>query len=662
MKNWICTKEFLPLSPLNQMLVGVARDDYPKSEIQNHHSLFRKTFELEKSSDTKYTIHITADDCYKLYINGTFIGRGPAGAYHDVYNYNVFDITDLLTDGKNAIGVHCFYHGLVNSAHTSGDHRQGVWAEVYADDKLLFVTDESWKYTIDESYEAKGKPWGYNTQFPEYIDRRKHPKGWESIDYDDSKWENAVVKKDDDHIISEQLTPTVVSYEVHPESIHTFQKGRYLLDFGKEIVGNPCLKVNGKAGDTVRIMCAEELTDDGHARYNMRCYVVFDETWTLRDGEDIIENFDYMGFRYMEVETDCDYICPEMFCVVARHYPADKIRHFHSENELLSKIWDICENAVIISTQEGYYDCPTREKAQYLGDLIITAMSHYYLTGDTRPFKKALTDFANTGKVCDWLMCVAPSSHKHDIADYSLLFPLALYNYWCISADRAFVCDMLPVGEKMLAHFASFAREDGLLDEVNTCWNMVDWPESSLDGYDFKLGHPVGKGVHNVINAYYYGAMKTMNILYDLTGESKHYDTDSFEKAYRDAFFDSDKKLFTDSETSDHTALHSNVLPYFFSMTTKEENEAIEKLIMEKGLAGGVYFSYFILKSLAEHGKKDEVMALMLNKSERSWYNMIKEGATACIEAWGKDQKWNTSWCHPWASTPIIILCEYFGF
>ncbi|MCZ8517160.1 hypothetical protein O9H85_33380 [Paenibacillus filicis] len=40
---------------------------------------------------------------------------------------------------------------------------------------------------------------------------------------------------------------------------------------------------------------------------------------------------------------------------------------------------------------------------------------------------------------------------------------------------------------------------------------------------------------------------------------------------------------------------------------------------------------------------------------------MVKEGATTCFEAWGKDQKWNTSLCHPWASSPIPILIEHIA-
>ena len=32
------------------------------------------------------------------------------------------------------------------------------------------------------------------------------------------------------------------------------------------------------------------------------------------------------------------------------------------------------------------------------------------------------------------------------------------------------------------------------------------------------------------------------------------------------------------------------------------------------------------------------------------------------MEAWGPDQKWNTSWCHPWSSSPIYFYtAEFMG-
>ena len=79
---------------------------------------------------------------------------------------------------------------------------------------------------------------------------------------------------------------------------------------------------------------------------------------------------------------------------------------------------------------------------------------------------------------------------------------------------------------------------------------------------------------------------------------------------------------------------------------------------MEKGLCCGVYMAYFVLKALCRMGYHEDAYALIINEREHGWYNMIREGATTCFEAWGKDQKWNTSLCHPWASAPISVLTE----
>ena len=49
---------------------------------------------------------------------------------------------------------------------------------------------------------------------------------------------------------------------------------------------------------------------------------------------------------------------------------------------------------------------------------------------------------------------------------------------------------------------------------------------------------------------------------------------------------------------------------------------------------------------------------MITSTGENSWYNMIREGATACMEAWGKDKKDNTSLCHPWSSAPVTVLIE----
>ena len=66
--------------------------------------------------------------------------------------------------------------------------------------------------------------------------------------------------------------------------------------------------------------------------------------------------------------------------------------------------------------------------------------------------------------------------------------------------------------------------------------------------------------------------------------------------------------------------------------------------------------SYFLLAGLKRAGADALVRKLLL--SEGGWLRMLREGATTTFEAWGKDEKWNTSLCHPWGTAPVLILAD----
>ena len=55
----------------------------------------------EHEDECRWILRITADDYYKLYVNGTYAGQGPAPAWPEKYYYNEMDITSYLRKGKN---------------------------------------------------------------------------------------------------------------------------------------------------------------------------------------------------------------------------------------------------------------------------------------------------------------------------------------------------------------------------------------------------------------------------------------------------------------------------------------------------------------------------------------------------------------------------------
>ncbi len=656
--NWICPEEFINLTTINVYHKEHEAVSIEDSAYFNRHILYRKEFTISKING-RYTLDFTADDYCKVYINGAFVCQGPAPCYHFAHYYNTVDITDYITEGKNVIAVHTYYQGLINRVWQSGDNRTGLCACIYENGKAIISTDESWKYTYDESFDENAEPIGYDTQYTENIDMRKALHGWTDIDFDDSKWQSAVINTNDDHTLKKSPIPCVSVYSIKWKNTEKISGNKYIIDFGKEIVGGLRLEIQGKEGNTVELFCAEELDTDGLPRYKMRCNVEYREVWTLSGKADIIENFDYKAFRYVLVKTDEPSFAPEMLTAVVRHYPDHNKKEFFTTDEKLKKVWDICENAVIIASQESFLDCPSREKGQYLGDLTVTAISHSYITGDTRLFKKALYDFAYSAKICKGLMAVSSSSFMQEIADYSLLYPYQLFKYYQLSGDIQPLKDLLSVAEDMLTFFKQYERSDGLLDGVKAKWNLVDWPDNLRDNYDFELTKPIGNGCHAVINAYYFGALKFTDEIRAILGLDKIHNCERVRNSYIKAFM-KENGLFTDCEKSNHSSLHANALPLFFNMVDGEQAKPIIELIKQKRLCCGVYFSFFVLQGLCNYGKKDIALDFITSKDENSWMNMVNEGATACFEAWGKEKKWNTSLCHPWASAPIIILSENF--
>jgi alpha-L-rhamnosidase len=660
--KWITDPRFAGLQPMNLLHKEVQPIEAPehRPDLQNQHTLVRKRFEVTLPVGEAY-LDISGDDYYKLYINGEFVGQGPAPGYHFHYYYNRIDVSRYLRPGANVIAVHLYYQGLINRVWNSGDYRQGMIAELQVNGVLTLVSDNSWKCCRAAEYTGR-ETFGYVTQYVEDIDSRLQHKGWVERDYDDRDWENASEKDGDDHRLVRQETPLLQVYELKPAEVRTLEPGHFWVDFGVEITGQLSLTAQGVSGQTAEIRYGEELEagSSDRVRYRLRCNCNYRDMWTLSGGGDRLDAYDYKAFRYVELLAPPGVLQPESLKAIVRHYPFEESKcRFNSSAPLLNRIWEICKNGVKYGAQEVFVDCPSREKGQYLGDFTVTGPSHIYLTGDLRLYKKTLQDFALSARICPGLMAVAPGNHMQEIADFSLQWPLQLLKFYQHSGDLQFLREMAPVAEAIIAYFQRYQRADGLLENVKDKWNLVDWPENLRDEYDFDLAQPVvGDGCHNVINAFYCGAVQAVNIIRRSLGIGFDDRFPQLKAAFIKAFYREDLKLLADSAVSDHTALHSNFIALYFDLVPVEAQPYITALIRRKKLNCGVYNAYFLLKGLARMGEYRLVYELLTGEDEHSWANMIREGATTCFEVWGKDQKWNTSLCHPWASAPISVIIE----
>lgn len=644
--QWITTADFAALSPVNvfHRECEKVRISVP-SKLQNYHAVFSSEFTLD-SVPSDVRIRIAADDYYKLFINGRFVAMGPAQGYYFAYYYNDVSISDYLRAGINNIEVQVYYHGLVCRAYQSADCRMGLVAEVFSGNSILHATDDSWLVFRDNRYKTDGTI-GYDTLFSE------------NFSY---KAKNAAPVrasiKETDYTFCKTPAKTVSVYNRFPSEVRTLPKGGAFIDFGQEITGTLSFSFIAPKGGKVKIYMGEETADNSvGVRWDMRCNCKCSETVTLAKDSGVYNQFDYRGFRYAAVIPSGGVEVRNVHAVV-RHYPFDEGHCvLETENAMLRKIWEICKNSVKYGSQEVFVDCPTREKGQYSGDATITGSAHCILTGDASLLKKTIENKIQSAFIDDGLMAVMPGSQMQEIADYSLQLPMHLLRYYKTSGDSGFLSQSLSATEKMLAHFGRYARPDGLLENVTDKWNLVDWPENLRDGYMFTSSGKGEKneGCHAVLNAFYIGAKMNLNEIKAVLGLQQD-DISSLIDAFNTEFFDIEKGLYLDCRGSSHYSLHSNALPLFFGINPAGTDEIICDFIMKKRLCCGVYFAFFVLKALCRAGRHKDALALILD--ENSWSKMVSQGATTCFEAWGKEDKWNTSLCHPWASAPIIILAE----
>ncbi len=649
---WYTIPEFTQIKPV--YVYHKERENWEEKlpEMKNLHVLARANLKVTGKKSMK--IRMTADDYYKLYINGIYVGQGPAPAYPEHYYYNVIDITSFLREGENILAVHLYYQGLINRVWNSKDGRFGLACDIVDDENSKIIP--TWKYQVSDAF--SGNIIGYDTQFLENFDSHKWEEKWNVLEYDDSDWNTMVFAPEMNDSCIEQPTKMLSVYKKRPK-LQKREKNTWFFDMGQEIVGALQIRAVGVDNRKVIIRYAEECREDGTICYQLRCNCKYEEVWTLKEGENVLESYDYKGFRYAELilEDGIDILDVE---AVIRHYPMqEELCTLQSTHPYLDDIFAICKSGVKYGTQEGYLDCPTREKGQYLGDAIITAHSQVWLTGTVEMLRKCIDQFAQTSSICPGLMGVAPGSFMQEIADFSLLWSQLLMLDYQFTGDRVFLAKYYPTARGVVEYFRQYAREDGLLEQVKDKWNLVDWPENLRDNYDFPLTRPVvAKGCHNVINALYIGAVKVLSNIEKILKMPPSYDWEKLKDSYIRVFYCREKELFTDSERSLHTSLHSNIYALYFALYPEGAKEQIADFLLERGFRCGVFMSYFYLKALAQIGRYQDVYHMLVNESQNGWVNMLREGATTCWEAWGKEQKWNTSLCHPWASAPISILIE----
>ena len=160
--------------------------------LYNHFAQFRKDFDLE-SVPAAAPLHLTADQSYKLFVNGSYVCRGPARGYQSHWPFDTMDIASLLRKGKNWISVLAYNPGIGTFRYIHRSSAGFLCALVLGDKRL--VSDRSWKMRRMPGVRILAARYSLQLDFQEQVDLNKTENAWINDQDYSPDWSDAPEKR-----------------------------------------------------------------------------------------------------------------------------------------------------------------------------------------------------------------------------------------------------------------------------------------------------------------------------------------------------------------------------------------------------------------------------------------------------------------------------------
>ena len=677
--------------------------DYADDKIEGHTEVaaryLRKEFPLRKNIESA-RLYISGLGSYKAYINGQEVApyewfKPALSDYTQRIYFNAYDVTDMLRDGGNAVGVileggrfttirhdtnYLEWCGILHAAHYGRPQLLMQLEVIYKDGTTdIIVSDEGWKITnrgpIRKSNEFDG----------ETYDARLDLGAWTLPSYDDSEWDDVVVdydrqnmyrediynprhrvareypvvtgsplpsdyrRPDPMQLLAPQPNPNIkVQHIIKPASV--FPNGdKWIVDMGQNMVGVLEMKneeLRMKNGDTVTFYFSETLNGDSSIyTSNLRSAECTD--YYISNGTKGIHwkpMFTYHGFRYVEITGLRKAPKLDDFRGLVMYDEMPMTGSFETSDSIINAVyrnatWGIRGNYRSMPT-----DCPQRdERMGWTGDRTTGCYGESFIFDNHALYAKWLQDLEDSQWENGSLPDVAPAYWRNytDNMTWPGAFITVADMLWRRFGDFRPIEKHYDAMKKWMLHMKKYYLKDGILvrDTYGDWCVPPESPELIHTRDTNRMTWPA-----NLSTPYYY---HFCHLMIDFAYALERYDdmdyfgrlNDTIVEAYNARYLDTARGCY-----SNNTAT-ANLLPLAFGMVPSEELERkvfdniVDKIENDFGghVATGVVGIQHLMRTLTDHCRGDLALKLATDTTYPSWGYMVKQGATTIWELWNGD-------------------------
>jgi alpha-L-rhamnosidase len=610
--------------------------------------LLRREFEVRAGVQSA-RLYITALGVYEAQLNGVTVGdhvMAPGWtSYHHRLRYQTFDVTNLLREGRNALGA-MLGDGWFRGRLGFGGGRRNIYGDrlaLLAQLEITYVDGITERVVTDDAHAwrvATGPILASDIYDGETYDARLERDGWSGPNYDDHDWTPVRVIEWDLNTLVAPMGPPVRRIEiVAPVKIQTSPSGKTILDFGQNLVGKLRLTVQGPMGHTITLRYAEVLENGELSIRPLRTAKVIDQ-YTLRGGstETWEPRFTFHGFRYAEVENWPGELRLDDIRAIVCHSDMERTGWFECSEPLLNRfhenvVWSMRGNFFDVPT-----DCPQRdERLGWTGDLQVFAPTASFLYHASGFLTSWLQDLVADQQDASGLVPVVipnvlpdPPMAAAAWGDAAVIIPWVLYQRF---GDRSVLAAQFESMCAWVDRVAEIAGEKHLWDQGFQFGDWLDPAAPPEDPGNARASHPLVATAYFARSAELVG--RAAGVL-GLAAEESHYLSlvRSVREAFTREYITPAGRLLNDVQTAYALAIEFGLLP-----SEEQRQHAAQRLlelVQQNNYRIGTGFvgTPLICDALCNTGNHAAAYRLLLQQECPSWLYPVTMGATTIWERW----------------------------
>ncbi|OOM81065.1 bacterial alpha-L-rhamnosidase [Clostridium puniceum] len=599
------------------------------------HPILSKEFKLEKLIKSA-RVYICGLGLYEMNINGKKCGEEYLAPNFNAYNkwlqYQTYDITDTLVQGKNIIDV-ALGNGLYKGrfGFNSEENIYGEEFVLVCEAIIDFEDGTSLIINSDETWKArKSKVLDSNIYDGEIYDST----------FDDLN--NYNVKELDlgfEKLKARLSLPVKIKERLKPVEVIKTSAGETVLDLGQNMVGWIEFKTNASKGSEITLQYGETLQEGNFYRDNLRTAKA--EFKYIANGEEAIVRpyFTFYGFRYVKVEGWPGELKSDDFTGCVLYSDMEVTGYIETSNPLVNRLflnalWGQKGNFLDIPT-----DCPQRdERMGWTGDAQVFSGTACFNMDTFAFFSKYGYDLYREQEDTDGMVpMVVPASNLQGggssaWADAATIIP---WNVYIQYGDKKILSQQFESMRSWVDYIKRADDNSGGKRLWTTGFHFGDW--LALDGTDpnFPTG---GTDIPFISSAYYCYSSRIVSKAAKALGKeelAKEYEelSNEVKQAIRDEYFSKNGRITINTQTALIIALFMDITPE--DKRERVANDLREKLKKDKNhLKTGFVGTPYFCKVLSENGSNDLAYTLLLNKGCPSWLYAVTMGATTIWERW----------------------------